>query len=301
MGTETTPLRKSQELWLANLRDRGHSPKTQEVYGQVLGRLSRFLENRGCIRPTDVTAANLAAWWAELMGRGLSPATLCVYLRAARGWCRWLRNAGEIFLDPSADLRAPRNPKILPKVPTVGEVEQLLQNIDTTGPEGVRDRAILETLYATALRREEIARLKTSNVDLEGASVRVLGKGGRERVVPLTRVAVFWLSQYLQTARISLLHGRRSPELLWLNLRGRPLTGYSLALIVKRRALAAGLAALTPHSLRRACATHLLANGAQPAELQLLLGHATLKHLSQYLRLGFRELQAAHGRSRPGQ
>jgi integrase/recombinase XerD len=283
------------------MKDQGHSPKTQQVYGQVLGMLDRFVEKRGRTRPTDVTGTDLEAWWAELIGRGLCPATLCVYLRAVRGWFRWLRNAGGIFLDPSAGLRAPRNPKILPRVPAAGEVKQLLESIDTTGTEGVRDRAILETLYATALRREEIARLKTSDVDLEGASVRVLGKGDRERVVPLTRVAVSWLNQYLQSARGSLLQGRESPEQLWLNLRGRPLTGYSLALIVKRRALAAGLAALTPHSLRRACATHLLANGAHPAELQLLLGHATLKHLSQYLRLGFRELQAAHARSRPGQ
>jgi integrase/recombinase XerD len=180
-------------------------------------------------------------------------------------------------------------------------VKRLLEGVDTTTTEGVRDRAILETLYATALRREEITHLKTGDLDLEGPSVRVLGKGNRERVVPLTRVAARWLAQYLQEARGALLQGRDPPEQLWLNLRGRPLTGYLLGLIVKRRALAVGLAALTPHSLRRACATHLLANGAHPAELQLLLGHAMLKHLSHYLRLGFRELQAAHARSRPGQ
>jgi integrase/recombinase XerD len=300
MGPNNTPLRRSQELWIEHLRDQGHSAKSREVYGQVLGLLDRFLSKRLRNRPADVTAADLSAWWDELKGRELSPATLCVYLRAARGWFRWLRNAGEIFLDPTAELRAPSNTRRISWVPTVGEMKLLLESVDSAGPEGVRDRAILETMYATALRRHEIAGLKLGDVDLDRGSARVLGKGNRERVVPLTRVATDWLKQYLQSARGLLLQGRQSPEQLWLNLRGRPLGACSLGLMVKRRALAVGLKALTAHSLRRACATHLLVNGAKPAELQLLLGHATLKHLSLYLQLGFKELQSEHARSKPG-
>ena len=300
MGSNNTPLRRSQELWIDYLKGHGHSAKTRQIYRQVLGLLDRSLSECGRTRPADVTAADLRAWWDELKSRDLSPATLCVYLRAARGWFRWLLNAGEIFLDPTADLRAPSNKRRVPWVPTVGEMKQLLESIDSSGPEGVRDRAILETMYATALRRHEIAAMKIGDVDLDGASARVLGKGSRERVVPLTRVATDWLKQYLQSARGSLLQGRESPEHLWLNLRGRSLGACSLGLMVKRRALVVGMKTLTPHSLRRACATHLLVNGANPTELQLLLGHATLKHLSQYLQLGFKELQSEHARSKPG-
>jgi integrase/recombinase XerD len=165
---------------------------------------------------------------------------------------------------------------------------------------GVRDRAILETAYATALRRQELASLRITDVDLLQRTIRVVGKGSQERVVPLTKEATTWLRCYLDSSR-GMLWGKQTTDALWLNRRGRPLAGYSLAIMIQKRTRACGLPEVTPHTLRRACATHMLSNGAHPADLQQLLGHSSLKHLSQYLRLGFRELQTTHAKSRPGE
>ena len=300
MGPQKSGLRSSQGAWLEELKVQGHSAKTLQAYRLTLGQLVSFLNGQGRHQVSEVSPADLEAWRVELAGRGLRPASLASYLQAARGWFHWLHRTGQVFLDPAADLHGPKIPRKMPAVPSVEEMTRLVESVAATGAIDLRDRAILETLYATGLRREECARLRTADVDLADATVRVLGKGAKERVVPLTRPAVECLRLYLKEARPALLGGRESPQTLWLNRHGRPLSGYSLAAVIRNRARAAGLASLTPHALRRACATHLLENGAHPAELQLLLGHASLKHLGQYLRLGIRELKAAHARSRLG-
>jgi len=166
----------------------------------------------------------------------------------------------------------------------------------------VRDRALIETAYATGARREELARLTVLDVDLDNQRLRVLGKGSKERVLPLGKQAVQWLQRYIRESRQKLLKEKLDEPALWIDLHGKPLAYEAFQQILTRHSYAAAIRpAISAHALRRACATHMLKNGAHPLQLQMLLGHATLKTLSQYLRLTVVELQQTHQQSNPGQ
>lgn len=299
MITETCALEESQGAWLDALRNLNRSPKTIDVYRQCLRLLARFAQQRGCREPHNVTPQLLEQWRRSVIDSGLKPASLSVYLRATKGWTTWLAARGELFIDPCRDLRSPRVPPSRCGAPSPAEMLTLIESIQPNTPVGVRDRAILETAYATALRRTELAKLGVSDVDLERRTVRCTGKGGRDRVVPLTRKATTWIEQYRALARPALATGN-CENALWLNLRGRSMSGESLARMIRQRAREFGLNGVTPHAIRRACATHLLQNDAHPAQIRQLLGHVSFKHLNHYLRLGFRDLQRAHARSRIG-
>ena len=194
--------------------------------------------------------------------------------------------------------------RILPSnavpVPSVADLRRLLAAPNAAAPFGVRDRALLETAYATGARREELVTLDATAVDLVNATVRVVGKGRRERVLPLTRPAVAWLNRYTTRARPVLLKGKLDEPALWIDLHAGRLSPHGLDVLVKKHAAAAKLRGVTPHTLRRACATHLLQGGAHPVFVQQLLGHATLRHLAHYLRMTIAELKATHARSKPG-
>lgn len=300
MDQKISELRKWQLVWLEERLALDHSPKTAALYGQCLVQLNRFLAVRGCTRPADVSAGDLASWRTEMIQAGLKPASVAVYVRAVRGWTRWLTESGQVFSDPAAELRGPRIPLSRGTAPSEEDMMRLVESVDTRGSVGLRDRAILETAYATAMRRSELADIAVADVDLNQGVVRTLGKGGRERMVPLTPVAVDWLRRYLLSGREHLRKGRLTGA-LWLNQRGRPISAHSLARMIVGRARKVGLGDITPHGIRRACATHLLDRGARPAELRQLLGHASFKHLNHYLRLGFREMQVTHRQCRLGQ
>jgi integrase/recombinase XerD len=211
-----------------------------------------------------------------------------------------LESTHRIFLNPAADLviREPTRP-LLP-VPSPEEVARLLDQPDVSTDRGVRDRTLLETAYSTGARREELSRLTVSDVDLEHETLRLVGKGGRERVVPLGRVAHQWVERYLVEARPRLLAGVDTTA-LWVGGRNGQLQYAVLPLILRRYVRKARLTTpITLHSLRRACVTHMLEHGAHPVHLQQLLGHSGLRNLSQYLRLSIRELRKTHARSKPG-
>jgi integrase/recombinase XerD len=160
---------------------------------------------------------------------------------------------------------------------------------------GLRDRALLELAYSSGARREELCRLDVQDLDLDRGTVRLEGKGGHERVVPLGRTAVAWLRRYL------VCRGETHPA-LWLNSRRTRMGYFALASMLQGYVQAAGLdPRFSLHALRRACATHMLGRGASPAALQALLGHASLKTLDRYLRVAIPELKAAHARTPPGQ
>lgn len=299
MITETCPLEGSQSAWLASLRDLNRSPKTISVYRQCLRLLARFALERGSREPHSITLQLLEQWRRSVLASGVKLASLSVYLRAAKGWTRWLAARGELFIDPSRNLLFPRAPLPRCAIPSVAEMRRLIESVETETPVGLRDRAILETAYATALRRTELAGLGVSDVDLKRCTVRCVGKGGFERVVPLTRIAATWIGRYRQLARHALVEGDCETA-LWLNRRGQPMSGESLARMLRQRSRELGLIGVTPHAIRRACATHLVQNDAHPAQIRQLLGHVSFKHLNRYLRLGFRDLQRVHARSRVG-
>ena len=220
------------------------------------------------------------------------------YLRAVRQLYAHLVGNREAFLNPAADVSV-RVPKTLVPAPTEEEIERLLAHPDTDTPVGIRDRALLETAYGTGARVGELCRLRMADIDLKDKTVRLLGKGKRERVVPLGSKAAKWLSRYLAEARPRLLG--TETDMLWVGRDGLVLSYPGMRAAVLHHAHAAGLdGKCSPHGIRRACATHMLQHGAHPVDIQLLLGHASMRHLSQYLRLSITDIKAAHEQSKPG-
>ena len=179
-------------------------------------------------------------------------------------------------------------------------MQALLDAPDVRMARGLRTRAILEVAYGTGARLEELSRMKLGDLDLANGTVRILGKGSRERVVPLGRGAIEWVRRYAAEARGR--HAEGASAALWLKDGGRPLGSQGISRSIQVCVRKAGVTTpTTPHAIRRACATHMLRRGAHPVQLQMLLGHASLRHLSAYLRVSFHEMHAVHQRSRLGQ
>ena len=287
--------------YLAGLQLRHFSPRSVELYRVVLEDFRTCLAERGQDRVPDIVAEDLEAYRLALVQREFAPSSLEVYLRTVRQFFGWLEQQQRLFVNPAAGLLIPRPPRKLLPAPTEEQMKKLLAQPNVATPCGLRDRAWLETAYATGARREELIRLTIFDPDLDHQRLRVLGKGKKERVLPLGQHATQWLRRYLTDARRQLLKDNPDELALWLNLVGKPLDYGALQQILRRHSLAAGFAApISAHALRRACATHMLCHGAHPLQLQLLLGHATLGTLGQYLRLTIVELQATHRQSKPG-
>ena len=287
--------------YLRAQRERGLSPKSIAVFTVVLEDLGRFMASRGCERLQDIGAEDLDAYRANLVERKFAPASLDRYLRTVRQFFGWLENQQQLFLNPALGLEIPKTPRKLLPVPSEEEVTRLLAQPNVNTSWGLRDRALLETMYATGARREELHRMDSEHLDLDNGLVRVLGKGRRERMLPLGKQAIQWLGQYLKNARPKLLRERTDERALWIDRHGQRLGYPMFHQIVRVHARGASLVTpFTPHSLRRACATHMLRRGAHPLQLQLLLGHSSLKHLGAYLRLSITDLQRAHAQTNPG-
>jgi integrase/recombinase XerD len=287
--------------YLAALKRRRYSAKTLQTYGNALQNFTSFLAAEQVETLQDVSAETVEAYRLHLMERGLAPASLEVFMRAVRLLFKWMEETGQLFLNPCRSLIVPNPGRRLIPVPTEEDIRKLLAQPNVSTAKGTRDRALIEVAYASGARREELVRMTIFDPDLKAQTVRVQGKGSKERVVPLGRHAAHWLKQYLDHARPKLLAGKIDQEALWLGNSGTPQGGQSLNLQVKVHARAAGTSVpVTLHALRRACATHMLQRGAHPVQIQMLLGHATMRHLSQYLRLSIQDIKAMHEKSRPG-
>jgi integrase/recombinase XerD len=288
--------------YLASLTLRGFSPRSVTLYRLALRDFLYHLTDTGRDRAQDITREDLEDYRLALVRRNFAPGSLEVYLRTVRQFFAWLEQNQRLFSNPAAGLVIPQPPRKLLPAPTVEQVRQLLAQPNVTTASGLRDRALLETAYATGARREELCRLTVFDVDLDNRRLRVLGKGKKERVLPLGRHAALWLAKYITGPRPKLLKEKLDEPALWIDLHGRQLSYGAFQQILLHHSRAAGIQpAIPPHALRRACATHMLRNGAHPLQLQMLLGHATLKTLSQYLRLSILELQQTHQKSNPGQ
>jgi integrase/recombinase XerD len=286
--------------YLAGLKRRRYSSKSIDIYGRAIDDFSGFIESDGPVELPDITRQQIEAYRLHILERGFRPASVGVYLRGIRNFFRWLRERQLLFVDPTEGMRAHREPRFLCHVPTEEDVRRLLASPDTTTLLGLRNRAYMELLYATGVRREESLRLEITDIDRENATVRVMGKGNRERVVPLGSSASILLDRYLAEARPRMQKGLDS-DALWIGKDGNPLGYPAVAGILRRTSIRAGLKPfISAHALRRACATHMLRRGAHPVQIQMLLGHASMRHLSQYLHLTITELHEAHAKSRPG-
>jgi integrase/recombinase XerD len=295
--------------------ERGLSRNTLEAYRSDLLQFGRFMQRRG----VSVTAAqhgDLAAFLTELAGSGApaagvgvrggevarppaAAATLGRKVACLRSFYRHLRREGLIEHDPAAELHGPRKTQRLPRVLTRDEVARLLREPKGTEPLALRDRALLEVMYASGLRVSEVIGLDVSDIDLDEGMLRARGKGSKERLVPVGRHASAALSAYCARGRPALL-GARSESKLFVNRRGGGLSRQGLYKIVQGHARGAGLAArMSPHTLRHSFATHLLAGGCDLRSLQEMLGHADLATTQVYTHLSAERLKDAYFSAHP--
>jgi len=237
---------------------------------------------------------------AERGSKGYKARSNARLLSSLRQFFRWLQRDGLLQDDPTLLLDAPKLPRGLPKALSEHEVEALLQAPDVKNPLGLRDRAMLELLYATGLRVSELVGLQTEQINLRQGVLRVVGKGGKERLVPIGDEAQDWLTRYVAHARPELLHGGRA-DALFVSQRHTALTRQMFWVLVKKHAFAAGIAAqrISPHVLRHSFATHLLNHGADLRALQLLLGHSSLSTTQIYTFIAKEGLKRLHERHHP--
>ncbi len=287
-------------LYLAYLQsDLGAARNTVLAYrGDLLG-FRRFLASRGRSEPSRIRAEDVLGFLIAERARGQSPASVARALVAVRCFLRYL--AGEGILDDRilVSLDSPRTWQRLPEVLSPAEVEALLAAPSPKKPLGVRDRALFEVLYATGARAAETVGLTFDRLDLDLAFVRVIGKGDRERLVPLGRKAVRALGRYLESARPRLLRGP-DPGVVFLTRLGAPLRREDLWRIVRRHARAAGIfRPISPHTLRHSFATHLLAGGADIRYVQEMLGHASVRTTQIYTHVEMDRLRRVHRRFHP--
>jgi integrase/recombinase XerD len=269
--------------------ERGLSRNTLEAYRSDLQQYGQFLDREG-LDPLAITAAQLAGFVSELAdsprkGASVAPATLQRKVACLRSFYRYLRRERMIGHDPAAELRGPRSRARLPQVLSRDEVGRLLSQPSGSSSPAVRDRALLETMYACGLRASEAIDLNLSDLDLAAGILRARGKGSKERIVPIGSQAVTCLRLYLERARPRLVGLHDEPR-VFVNLRGTPLSRQGLYKIVQRHAASAGLAhRMSPHTLRHSFATHLLAGGCDLRSLQEMLGHADIATTQIYTHL----------------
>ena len=264
-----------------------------------VARLCAFAGRRG-LALAALDRGDLEAFVRDLMVSGLSPRSVARHVASVRGFYRFLVLDGRLTASPADDLQAPRAWPALPRFLSLDEVDRLLDGPDTDTPAGLRDRALLEMLYATGMRVSELVTLRVGDVDLDRGLLTCLGKGAKERIVPVGESARAWTRGYLVTARPVLLKRRESVH-LFLNARdGRALSRVGFWKIVKKYGRQAGIGRdLSPHTLRHSFATHLLERGADLRVIQTLLGHADLSTTQIYTHVIDARLKAIHDEFHP--
>ena len=269
-------------------------------YGRDLELLTRYAIARGkAIEALD--RGDLEGLVRDLMAEGRSPRSVARAVACVRGFYRFLVIDGRLAANPAEDLRPPRAWKVLPKYLSVDDVDRLIAQPDVTTPRGVRDRALIELLYATGMRVTELVTLRPADVNLEASYLTCTGKGEKQRIVPIGDEAANWVRRYMREARPVLLGKRTSPR-LFVNARGGGpgLTRMGFWKILKAYARQAHLIrSLSPHTLRHSFATHLLERGADLRAIQLMLGHADLSTTQIYTHVLEQRLRSVYDRFHP--
>ena len=284
--------------YLSYLRDvRRMSPNTIESYARDLAGLAGFAENLG----RDVASLDrrdLEAYVRQLMASGLSPRSTARAVACIRGFYRFAAVEQQKEGSPADDLRAPRAWAALPKFLDLEEVDRLLAQPDISTPRGLRDKALISVLYATGLRVSELISLKLSDLHLQEGYLTCVGKGDKERIVPIGQEATGWANRYLAEARPRLAQSN-SPW-LFVNARGTPLSRVGFWKLLKEYGVKAGITrAISPHVVRHSFATHLLDRGADLRAIQMMLGHADLSTTQIYTHVLEARLRAVYDRFHP--
>jgi integrase/recombinase XerD len=274
--------------------EKGLSPNTLSSYRRDLARLESWAQQRHRALP-ELARKDLREWIARLSRDGLAPSSISRAVSAARGFFRFLMLDGHIKRHPAEDLDTPQRFAYLPRFLSEQEMELLLAAPDISTDIGVRDRAMLELMYATGLRVSELVSLKFADVDMHGGLIVCQGKGSKQRRVPIGKSAIHWLQRYV-AVRAAWGHAHK-PQ-LFLD-RGRLLTRQSAWKIIKSHAARAGLQEVSPHTLRHSFATHLLQRGADSRSVQALLGHSDISTTQIYTHITDRHLRSSYDRHHP--
>ena len=282
-------------LWM----ERGLAKNTQSSYRSDLALFARWLRPQGA-NLVQAGEAQIRDYFAQRSGHpDFSARSQARLLSVLRQFYRVLVMEDQRKDDPSVRLESPKMPRRLPKTLTEAEVERIINAPDTDSDLGLRDRAMLELIYASGLRVSELVQLELPRVNVEHGVVQVLGKGGRERLVPMGEWAMDWLKKYMALARPQLSKGATS-DFLFLTARGEPMTRHNFWHLIRRYAKLAGVtSALSPHTLRHAFATHLLEHGADLRAVQSLLGHADLSTTQIYTHVTKTRLRELHQKHHP--
>ena len=295
-ATARTLDRFADGLWLED----GLARNTLESYRRDLAQFAEWLERSEHKALIDAGSADLhrhLAWQVEK--KRAKPRTTSRLVSALRRFFQFALREGLRADDPTNGLESPKLPRSLPKSLSEDEVERLLAAPDVATAQGLRDRAMLETLYASGLRVSELVSLKTAQVSADMGVVRVLGKGSKERLTPLGEEALDWIARYQREARPELLGSRKS-DALFVTALGKPMTRQAFWQLVKRHARVADIrAAISPHTLRHAFATHLINHGADLRVVQMLLGHADISTTQIYTHVARERLKALHRKHHP--
>ena len=287
------------DTYITYLRDvRRVSPNTVESYARDLAALAGFAEARETpVEELDRRA--LEAFVRSLMTQGLSPRSVARSVACVRGFYRFLSLERKREESPAADLKAPRAWPALPKFLDLDEVDRLLAQPDVSTPSGLRDKALIEVLYASGMRVSELVGVKPGELRLDEGYLTCLGKGDKERIVPLGDQAVDWLRRYISDGRSRLTRQRSTPW-LFVNGRGGPLSRVGVWKLLKTYGLKAGITReISPHVLRHSFATHLLERGADLRAIQVMLGHADLSTTQIYTHVLEARLRTVYDKYHP--
>jgi len=286
------------DQFIQHLRlERGLADNTVQAYSRDLARLGRFLEQEN-LSPQTVPRDRIIAHLSSLRG-SLSARSIARTVSSIRSFFRFMAAEGHIQENPTRLLETPRLPRKLPDILSIDEIDRLLSRPDPSTPAGSRDRAMLELLYASGLRVSELIGLKVLNVNLEAGYLRTVGKGARERLVPIGEKAIEAVRAYLSGGRPHLVRGVHLPH-LFLNRRGRPLTRQGFWKIIKQYGQLAGIQKeITPHTLRHSFASHLLAAGADLRAVQVMLGHEDIATTQIYTHVTRERLREIHETCHP--
>lgn len=299
VGPSATASEASLDRFIDNLWiERGLADNTLKAYRSDLGKLATWLAARE-VELEQAERGDLLEYLGLRARAGIHARSSARLLSSLRRYYRWLVREKRIETDPTAQIDAPKLGRPLPRSLTEEDVEALLDAPDTDAVLGLRDRTMLEVLYACGLRVSELVNLRVDEVNTRQGVLRVIGKGDKQRLVPLGEVALDWITRYQQEARPELLRGRPTPD-LFPTRRGKAMSRQAFWQLIKRYAAVAGIdKPLSPHTLRHAFATHLLNHGADLRVVQMLLGHSDLSTTQIYTHVARERLKQLHQTHHP--
>lgn len=275
--------------------EKNSSANTVDSYRRDLERFLSYLDDAGVSSAAGAREEHVARFVKLLGELGLSPRSVSRNVTAIRMFYRFLVAEKELTVDPTQNLDLPKLSRTLPDVLNPAEIESILRQPDTSSPLGIRDRAILETLYATGTRVSELVSLTQSNIFPEEQFIRVTGKGSKERIVPIGRSALEWIGRYRTRARPGLAGARGASDILFLNARGAPLSRMGVWGVVRSYTLKSGIGKeVHPHTFRHSFATHLLEGGADLRSVQEMLGHVSISTTQIYTHIDREYLREVH-------